>query len=126
MMSTISMQQSFMLLIVVLIVGSFFQIQTLQKVAQIGMLEAIGASSRMVIVTLLIQVMITLAVGLSLGGLVVWGMSLLLPASIPIVFSGAKITITILSLLVSGPIASLVAARTILKIEPLRALGLSA
>jgi putative ABC transport system permease protein len=126
MMSTISMQQGFMLLIVVLIVGSFFQIQTLQKVAQIGMLEAIGASSLMVILTLLIQVMITLIVGLSVGGAVMWGMSRMMPPSVPIVFSGTKITITILSLLVSGPIACLVAARTILKIEPLRALGLSA
>ncbi|MEI7768383.1 MAG: ABC transporter permease [Chloroflexales bacterium] len=126
MMSTFNMQQGFMLLIVVLIVGSFFQIQTLQKVAQIGMLEAIGASSRMVVITLLIQVMITLAVGLGLGGLVVWLMSQALPATIPIVFNGAKISVTILSLLLSGPIASLIAARTILKIEPLRALGLSA
>ncbi|NNJ11589.1 ABC transporter permease [Chloroflexales bacterium ZM16-3] len=125
MQSTISMQQSFMLLIVVLIVGSFFQIQTLQKVAQIGMLEAIGASSIMVITTLLIQIMITLIVGLSIGGAVMWLMAQVLPASIPIVFSGTKITITILSLFAAGPAAALVSARTILKIEPLRALGLS-
>ncbi|MEI6776157.1 MAG: ABC transporter permease [Chloroflexales bacterium] len=126
MMSTISMQQGFMLMIVVLIVGSFFQIQTLQKVAQIGMLEAIGASSGMVIITLLIQVMVTLLVGLGVGAAAMWGMAQAMPASVPIVFSGSKITITLLSLLVSGPISCLVAARTILKIEPLRALGLSA
>jgi hypothetical protein len=53
-------------------------------------------------------------------------MSRTLPASIPIVFSGSKITITMLSLLFAGPISTVVAARTILKIEPLRALGLSA
>ncbi len=125
MQSTISMQQGFMLLIVVLIVGSFFQIQTLQKVAQIGMLEAIGASSSMVIITLLIQIMITLVVGLCIGGAVMWGMAQVMPASVPIVFSGAKITVTIVALFASGPAAALVAARTILKIEPLRALGLS-
>ncbi|MBX0328969.1 FtsX-like permease family protein [Oscillochloris sp. ZM17-4] len=125
MQSTISMQQGFMLLIVVLIVGSFFQIQTLQKVAQIGMLEAIGASSRMVITTLLIQIMITLVVGLAIGGAVMWAMAQVLPATVPIVFSGTKITITILSLFAAGPAAAMVAARTILKIEPLRALGLS-
>ncbi|EFO80892.1 permease domain protein [Oscillochloris trichoides DG-6] len=124
MISTISMQQGFMLLIVVLIVGSFFQIQTLQKVAQIGMLEAIGASSRLVIMTLLIQVMITMVLGLLIGGSIVWLMAQVLPASVPIVFSGSKISITIVALFASGPIASLVSARTILKIEPLRALGL--
>lgn len=125
MMATISMQQGFMLLIVVLIVGSFFQIQTLQKVAQIGMLEAIGASSRMVVTTLLIQVMITLLAGLTIGGAVVWAMSQMLPPTIPIVFSGAKIAVTVIALFASGPIAALVSARTILKIEPLRALGLT-
>ena len=125
MQATIGMQQGFVLLIVVLIVGSFFQIQTLQKIAQIGMLEAIGASSWLVITTLLIQIMITLVVGLAVGGGAVWLMSRMLPASIPVVFSGSKITISLLALLASGPLAALVAVRTILKIEPLQALGLS-
>ncbi|NTU86366.1 MAG: ABC transporter permease, partial [Chloroflexales bacterium] len=125
MQSTIGMQQGFVLLIVVLIVGSFFQIQTLQKIAQIGMLEAIGASSRLVIMTLLIQIMITLAVGLAVGGAAVWLLAVTLPASIPVVFSGTKITISLLALLAAGPLAALVAVRTILKIEPLQALGLS-
>ncbi len=125
MQATIGMQQGFVLLIVVLIVGSFFQIQTLQKIAQIGMLEAIGASSGLVILTLLIQIMLTLAVGLVVGAAAVWLMAVMLPPSIPVVFSGTKITISLLALLAAGPLAALVAVRTILKIEPLQALGLS-
>lgn len=125
MQGTLSLQQGFVMVIVVLIIGSFFQIQTLQKVAQIGMLEAIGASSRMVVATLLIQVMITLAVGLSVGGAAVWLLAQMLPTGIPLVFSGTKIVVAILSILAAGPIAALVAVRTIMKIEPLRALGLS-
>ncbi len=124
MQSTLSLQQGFVLVIVVLIIGSFFQIQTLQKVAQIGMLKAIGTSSGMVIGTLLIQVMVTLLVGLSVGGVVVWLLAQALPTGIPLVFSGTKIVVAILSILIAGPLAAMVAVRTILKIEPLRALGL--
>lgn len=126
MQATLSLQQGFVLVIVVLIIGSFFQIQTLQKVAQIGMLKAIGASSWTVVGALLIQIMLTLLVGLSVGLAAVWLLAQLLPTGIPLVFSGAKIVVAVGSILAAGPIAALVAVRTILKIEPLRALGLSA
>jgi putative ABC transport system permease protein len=43
--STLNTIRIFTLLIGVLVIGGFFQIQTLQKVAQIGMLKAIGAST---------------------------------------------------------------------------------
>ncbi len=125
MQSTLNLQQGFVLLIVVLIVGSFFQIQTLQKVAQIGMLEAIGASSQVIIATLLIQIMLTLLAGLAIGGTVVWLLAQAMPTTIPMVFDGAKITTAVLALLAAGPIAALIAVRTILQIEPLQALGLS-
>lgn len=75
---------------------------------------------------LLIQIMLTLLVGLSVGLAAVWLLAQLLPTGIPLVFSGAKIVVAVGSILAAGPIAALVAVRTILKIEPLRALGLSA
>lgn len=126
MQATLSLQQGFVLVIVVLIIGSFFQIQTLQKVAQIGMLKAIGASSWTVVGALLFQIMLTLLVGLSVGLAAVWLLAQALPTGIPLVFSGAKIMVAIVSILAAGPVAALLAVRTILKIEPLRALGLSA
>ena len=43
--STLDTQSYFALLIGILVIGGFFQILTLQKVAQIGMLKAIGASN---------------------------------------------------------------------------------
>lgn len=123
--STLNLQQAFVLLIVALIIGSFFQIQAIQKVAQIGMLKAIGASSRVVIGALLLQVMTTLVAGLLIGGGVVWLLAAALPPGIPLVFSGAKIVLAVIAILAAGPVAALVAVRTILKIEPLLALGLS-
>ena len=46
--STIQTQGVFTLLIGVLVIGGFFQIQVLQKVPQIGVLKAIGSSNSVV------------------------------------------------------------------------------
>ncbi len=126
MQSVIDTQQRFVVLIVMLVIGSFFQIQTLQKVAQIGMLKIIGASNWIIAITLLIQVMLTTVVGVAVGGLAVWAIALNLPPGIPAVFDGTKVAVAAITLLVSGPVAGLVALRTVLKVEPLTAVGLGA
>ena len=43
--STLDTQRYFSFFIGILVLGGFFQIQTLQKVAQIGMLKAVGTST---------------------------------------------------------------------------------
>ncbi|MEM7134323.1 MAG: ABC transporter permease [Chloroflexota bacterium] len=121
----IGTQQNFVLLIVLLIIGSFFQIQALQKVAQIGMLKAIGASNRLVSLSLLAQVILTTLLGLLIGGSIVLVLAQIIPPTIPVVFDGQKIATAMISLLVIGPLAGIVAIRTLLKVEPLKALGLS-
>ncbi|MBV7328503.1 ABC transporter permease [Chloroflexi bacterium TSY] len=120
----IATQQNFVLLIVLLIIGSFFQIQALQKVAQVGMLKAIGASNRLVSLSLFAQVMLTTIMGLLIGGSIMLILSQIIPPTIPIVFDGQKIVTAVVSLLITGPVAGLVAIRTLLKVEPLKALGL--
>lgn len=117
--------QSFVILVAILVIGGFFQIQALQKVAQIGMLKAIGASNRLIVTTLLTQVMLTTLVGMALGSVVVLGFTASLPPTIPIVFNGPKVITGLVILLLMGPLASIVAIRTLLKVEPLKALGLA-
>jgi putative ABC transport system permease protein len=124
MQSIIDTQQRFVVIIVMLVIGSFFQIQTLQKVAQIGMLKTIGASDRLIAASLLVQVTLTTVAGVALGGAAVWAIAASLPPGIPAVFDGTKVLIAAISLLVSGPVAGLVALRTVLRVEPLRAVGL--
>ncbi|MEM7331547.1 MAG: ABC transporter permease [Chloroflexota bacterium] len=118
-------QQNFVLLIVLLIIGGFFQIQALQKVSQIGMLKAIGAPNRLISLSLLTQVILTTVLGLVIGGGTIYAMSFVMPASVPVVFDGQKIVIAVISLLLIGPVSGIVAIRTLLKVEPLKALGLS-
>ncbi len=126
MQSVVDTQQKFALLIVLLIIGGFFQIQALQKIAQVGMLKAIGASNWLIAMTMLLQVMITTVLGLIIGGAGVGLLAAMMPPTIPFVFDGQKIIIAVVTLLATGPIAALVSIRTLLKVEPLTALGLSA
>ena len=123
--STINTQRGFTLLIGVLVVGGFFQIQTLQKIAQVGMLKALGASNAIVALSATIQIVSTNTLGVFIGALATFALALGLPAGIPIIFAGQQVMIAIITLLFIGPIGGLVSIRYLLRVEPLTALGLA-
>jgi putative ABC transport system permease protein len=122
---TVNTQRYFALFIGILVVGGFFQIQTLQKVAQIGMLKAIGTSDINVGTAALIQIVVVTVVGVLIGGLGVLAFSLGLPDSVPLRFTLPTVTTAIGSLLLIGPLGGLVSIRLALKVEPLTAIGLA-
>ncbi|MFN2303679.1 MAG: ABC transporter permease [Anaerolineales bacterium] len=122
--STLNTQCGFTLLIGILVIGGFFQIQTLQKVPQIGVLKAIGTSSHSVAVSVVLQIIIVTIVGVVIGTIGTFALTLLLPTGIPFVFTGSTAMIAIASLLLIGPIGGMVSVRLALKVEPLRALGM--
>jgi putative ABC transport system permease protein len=124
--STLMTQNGFALVIGALVIGGFFQIQTLQKVPQIGMLKAIGASNSIVAAAAMIQIMLTTVIGITVGGLVTLGIASVFPANVPIVFELRSGAMAAGSLLLMGPIGGLVSIRYSLRVEPLTALGLSA
>lgn len=124
--STLNTQRTFTLLIGLLVVGGFFQIQSLQKVAQVGMLKAIGASSRTVALAATLQIVTVTFAGVAIGGLGTLALSLSLPATIPIIFDGQAVIAAAASLLLIGPVGGLLSIRQLLRVEPLTALGLSA
>ena len=123
--NTLTTQQSFSLLIGVLVIGGFFQIQTLQKVPQIGVLKAIGATNLTVAIAVIMQIILVTTFGVALGGFVTWTMSLFIPDTVPLVLEIKYLWMDILALLVIGPIGGMVSVRLATRVEPLRALGLS-
>lgn len=123
--STLNTQQGFTLLIGVLVVGGFFQIQTLQKVAQIGMLKAIGSTNRSVALAALLQIVAVTVIGVTIGSLGTLALSLGLPENVPILFTGSSVLAAIVLLLFIGPLGGLVSVRLALKIDPLTAIGVS-
>ncbi len=122
--STLDTQRYFSLIIGVLVMGGFFQIQTLQKVKQVGMLKAIGLSNRLVLLTFLIQILFITTCGVAIGALGTMLLTLSFPATMPISFSTQSVVVAIVSLLLIGPLGGLVSLRVLLKVEPLTALGL--
>jgi putative ABC transport system permease protein len=123
--STINTQQGFTLLIGMLVVGGFFQIQTLQKVAQVGMLKALGASNGVVSLAALFQIIVTNFLGVFVGSLATLGLAASFPPGIPIVFQGNQVLIALVTLFVIGPLGGLLSLRILAKVEPLTALGLA-
>ena len=124
--STLNTQRDFALLIGILVIGGFFQIQTLQKVAQIGMLKAIGAPNFAVVVAVMTQIVGVTLVGVAIGTVASLALSLTFPPTIPIVFERGAVISSILTLLAIGPLGGLLSIRYVLRVEPLTALGLAA
>ncbi|MFN2159758.1 MAG: ABC transporter permease [Anaerolineales bacterium] len=122
--STLNTQQAFTLLIGVLVLGGFFQIQTIQKIAQIGMLKAIGTSNGTVAGMTIMQIITISVFGVVLGVVGTLLISLGMPQEIPAEFNSGAILGAIAALLIIGPIGGLVSIRLALKVEPLRAIGL--
>ena len=121
---TLNTMKGFTFLIGVLVIGGFFQIQTLQKVPQIGMLKAIGTPNPIVAGAAIVQIILVTIFGVLLGALATFGMALGLPAAVPILFSGTSIAAAVLALLLIGPLGGMVSVRLALKVEPLTALGM--
>lgn len=123
--STLNTQRFFTLLIGVLVVGGFFQIQTLQKVAQVGMLKAIGASNLAIAISFLLQIITITILGIIIGVAGTLLLALTFPVTIPIIFTPASVITAITSLMLIGPLGGLVSVRILVKVEPLTALGLA-
>ena len=121
---TVQTQGFFTLLIGVLVIGGFFQIQILQKVPQIGVLKAIGSSNGVVGWAAVIQIMVVTTMGVAIGCLLTYLFSLALPPTIPFVFNGTRSLIAIGLLLFIGPLGGMVSIIYAVRIEPLRALRL--
>jgi len=123
--STLNTQGAFTLFIGVLVIGGFFQIQILQKVAQIGVLKAIGTANPAVGAAAVIQIVVITIIGVAIGGVLTFLFSLSFPPTVPIVFNGTKSALALAALLLIGPLGGLVSIRYAVRIEPLKALGLS-
>jgi putative ABC transport system permease protein len=122
--STLNTQGTFVLLIGTLVIGGFFQIQTLQKVPQTGMLKAIGTSNLTIALAAIVQIIAVTTLGVLLGGAAILALKLIFPPTIPIVFTGNAALGGIAAIMLIGPIAGIVSIRYALKVEPLKALGL--
>jgi len=123
--TTLATQNGFALLIGALVIGGFFQIQTMQKVPQIGMLKAIGTPNGIIALSSILQIFMVNLAGILIGAAVTYGLALVFPPGIPIVFELRSAAAAIASILIIGPVGGIVSVRYSLRVEPLTALGLN-
>lgn len=121
---TVQTQGVFTLLIGILVIGGFFQIQILQKVPQIGVLKAIGSSNAVVGLAAVIQIIVVTALGVGIGGGLTFLFSLGFPPTIPLVFNGVNSLVAVILLMLIGPLGGMVSIIYAFRIEPLKALRL--
>lgn len=121
---TLNTIKGFTFLIGALVIGGFFQIQTLQKVPQIGMLKAIGIGNGTIAIASLAQIVFVTVLGILLGTGATVGLTMGLPSGVPILLNGDSMIIAVTSLLLIGPIGGLVSVLLAIRIEPLKALGM--
>lgn len=124
---TMTMIRMFLLVISALIVGAFFTVLTLQRVRQIGVLKAMGASSWYVIRDGLTQITVIVVAATAAGTAVGAGLiALLSGGSVPVQFSAGSVMSAAAVLAVAGVLGGAVTLRRASQIEPSIALGVEA
>jgi putative ABC transport system permease protein len=124
--STVQALRFFGYLIGALVIGVFFYVLTLQKVAQIGVLKAVGASSGFVLRQILIQVVVISIVGIAISVPLAWATDRALrqlPTTVPIAFDAGTFITTSIILLVTALVGGLFSARQVVRVDPIIALG---
>lgn len=108
-------------LVVPLVTGLFFLIITFQKSAALTLLRAIGAREWVLVRSLLIQVLLVMAGGLAIGVALYAPLSQMTLGSIALSFDAGAVAFWAVLLVVLGLLSAVVAARRVLRIDPIEA-----
>jgi putative ABC transport system permease protein len=108
-------------LVVPLVTGLFFLIVTFQKSASLTLLRAVGADSATLVRSLLFQVVVVVAGGLLIGTALYWPLSQQTVGAIDLRFDPVAVGAWSVLLLALGLLSALVAARRVLRIDPIEA-----
>ena len=106
-----------------LVIGVFFYVLTLQKVGQIGVLKALGASSWFIFQQLMVQVLIVTVVGLALAVPAAVLTLSIFPGNVPLLLEQRGIVISMALILVTAVIGVAFSGRKIASVDALIALG---
>jgi len=108
-------------LVVPCVTGLFFLIVTFQKANSLTLLRAIGAPAGRLVSSLLLQVVVIVGAGLLLGTALYFPVSQQALGGIALRFETSAVVFWSVLLLTLGVLSSLVAARRVLRIDPIEA-----
>jgi len=119
--SSFNIIQGLAFIVVILVVGIFFVILTVQKAGALTLLRAIGASSSELVRSLLVQVLFVMLAAIAVGSVLLYLASLASSADFPISFDLGIVLPRSVALVLLALVASLAAIRRVLRIDPIAA-----
>ncbi|UYM05717.1 ABC transporter permease [Solicola gregarius] len=123
---SLTMMTAMLYAISALVVGAFFVVWTLQRVGDLAVLKALGATTSSLVRGTLGQALIVVAVGVSIGIAVVAAMGAVISGSVPFVLDVSTTVVPGLILTVLGLIGAAASVRIVTSSDPLQALNRAA
>jgi putative ABC transport system permease protein len=106
-----------------LVVALFFALITIERIGLLGVLKAIGASSRTLAAGLTLQAVLIATGALVVGGLVTLGLARVIPDTVPLTLGIGRFAFTAAGLVATALIGSAISFRRIVRIDPASAVG---
>lgn len=120
---TFELMIGFLFVISLIIIAVFLYILTMQKMHNFAVMRAQGIPSTTLVNATVSQALILVVIGLVIGLLATWLTALALPAAVPMSFTPEIIISGTVGMLLTGVIGSLIPIRSILKVDPAKAIG---
>lgn len=113
----------FLIVIAAIVIGIFIYVLTMQKANIFGIMKAQGISGLYIAVSVIVQTFILAVLGIALGLLCTVGTALVLPTAVPFQTNWLFFLSIGGIMLVIAVLGALFSVRTIVKIDPLKAIG---
>jgi putative ABC transport system permease protein len=112
------------IVIAVVVVGLFFALLTVERVALYGVLKAIGARSSSLLGGVILQAVIVACVAALVGGAVAVVFDMLIPAgALPYQLLPSRLVISAVAIVVAAVVGSAFSLRRVLRVDPASAIG---
>jgi hemin transport system permease protein len=106
-----------------IVVALFFALLTIERVGLLGVLKAIGASSRTLAAGLTLQAVLIAAGALVVGSVLALALAQVVPDAVPLELSMSRFVFTAVGLVVTALVGSAISFRRIIRIDPASAVG---
>lgn len=113
----------FLIVIAAIVIGIFIYVLTMQKATIFGIMKAQGISGFYIAVSVIVQTFVLAVLGITLGLLGTVGTSFVLPTAVPFQANWLFFLSIGGIMLVIAVLGALFSVRTIIKIDPLKAIG---
>lgn len=111
------------LVVVLAVVGLFFSLLTLERLALYGVLKAIGASTRRLFAGVVLQAVVVAVIAFVIGAALALLATAALPAKVPLQLTPARFVSTFIGLLVAAVLGSAISLRRVTRVDPASAIG---